>query len=379
MYQHATNQPPRRPAEVFPPGDFIREELDERDWTQGDLAKIIGRPEAAINLIVNDKRGITPDTAVELAAAFDTSAEYWLNLDTAYRLSKVAAPTDEIQRRASIYRTSPVKEMVRRGWINYSESAEGLAFEVEKFYSVVDFNEMKLAARSSDSGSTPTAEQLAWCVRCLHLARSIPVRRYVEWRLPECKAKLRKLAAFPESVAAVPKVLAEFGIRYVLVEHIKRSKIDGAALWLGSEWDKPVIALSLRYDRIDWFWHTLCHELSHIEHKDGSSALIDVDMSVGGDDAAPLSEIEARANREAAEMLIPVGKIDSYILRKRPTFSRVSVLQFANANKIHPGIVVGQLHHRLGNYQLFRDMLVRIKGIAITTALHDGWGSESEE
>ncbi len=84
----------KRPvAQVFPPGDFIREELEARGWTQGQLARIIGRPVQAVNAIVNAKKEITPVTAVALGAAFGTSAELWLNLETAYRLA-LAGPAD---------------------------------------------------------------------------------------------------------------------------------------------------------------------------------------------------------------------------------------------------------------------------------------------
>lgn len=84
---------PRRPAEVFPPGEFIREELEARGWTQGRLAEILGRPLQAVNAIINGKKEITARTAVELAAAFGTSPEFWLNLESAYRLS-LAEPAD---------------------------------------------------------------------------------------------------------------------------------------------------------------------------------------------------------------------------------------------------------------------------------------------
>lgn len=77
------------PAQVFPPGDFIREELDARGWSQADLARIVGRPAQAINMIVNGKKAITPQTAVELGEAFGTSAQLWLNLEASYRLSRV--------------------------------------------------------------------------------------------------------------------------------------------------------------------------------------------------------------------------------------------------------------------------------------------------
>jgi HTH-type transcriptional regulator/antitoxin HigA len=91
----------RRPvAHVFPPGDFIREEIEARGWTQGDLATILGRPIQVVNGIINAKRAITPQTAVELAAAFGTSPDVWLNLESAYQLSQVRPPDPAITVRA---------------------------------------------------------------------------------------------------------------------------------------------------------------------------------------------------------------------------------------------------------------------------------------
>jgi HTH-type transcriptional regulator/antitoxin HigA len=88
------------PAEVFPPGDFIREELEARGWSQGDLAAVLGRPLQAVNQIVNGRKRITEQTAAELAQAFGTSAELWLTLETGYRLSLVKDVDPRIARRA---------------------------------------------------------------------------------------------------------------------------------------------------------------------------------------------------------------------------------------------------------------------------------------
>ena len=55
--------PDRMVAEAFPPGDFIKEELEARDWTQTDLAYIMGRPFRVINEVVSGKRGVSPETA----------------------------------------------------------------------------------------------------------------------------------------------------------------------------------------------------------------------------------------------------------------------------------------------------------------------------
>jgi HTH-type transcriptional regulator/antitoxin HigA len=88
------------PAEAFPPGEFIREELAARGWTQGDLASIVGRPLQAVNEIVNGRKAITAQTARQLAAAFGTSPELWLNLESAWRLSISQDPDPMIATRA---------------------------------------------------------------------------------------------------------------------------------------------------------------------------------------------------------------------------------------------------------------------------------------
>ncbi len=75
----------RIPAEVFRPGEFLREELEERGWTQAEFASILNRSPRLVNEIISGKRGITPETAKALGAALGTSPEYWLNLETAYR------------------------------------------------------------------------------------------------------------------------------------------------------------------------------------------------------------------------------------------------------------------------------------------------------
>src|SRR5215210_7162657 len=89
------------PGEVFPPGDFIRAELAARGKTQADLARVLGRPLQTVNQIINGRKAITPQTALELSQAFGTSPELWLNLEAAYRLAHARLKVDPaIGRRA---------------------------------------------------------------------------------------------------------------------------------------------------------------------------------------------------------------------------------------------------------------------------------------
>jgi HTH-type transcriptional regulator/antitoxin HigA len=80
----------RQSAEVFPPGVFVEEEIEERGWSQADLAEIIGRPVDMVKEIIAGERDISAEIAMDLAAAFGTSPELWINLDTAYKLSQVS-------------------------------------------------------------------------------------------------------------------------------------------------------------------------------------------------------------------------------------------------------------------------------------------------
>jgi HTH-type transcriptional regulator / antitoxin HigA len=76
----------RIPAKVFPPGEYIRNELEARGWTHGDLAEIMGRSVQVVNEIIAGKKQITLDTALGLAEAFgDDDAFYWMNLQNMYR------------------------------------------------------------------------------------------------------------------------------------------------------------------------------------------------------------------------------------------------------------------------------------------------------
>ena len=75
--------PPIHPGEVLME-DFI----NGFDITQNRLAVAIGVPPRRINEIVHGKRGISADTALRLAKYFDTSAEFWINLQSHYELDR---------------------------------------------------------------------------------------------------------------------------------------------------------------------------------------------------------------------------------------------------------------------------------------------------
>ena len=74
------------PAQVFPAGEYLRDELSEREWTVAEFAETIGQPIPVVSEILTGKKEITTETAAAISQAFGTTPELWLNLQTAYRL-----------------------------------------------------------------------------------------------------------------------------------------------------------------------------------------------------------------------------------------------------------------------------------------------------
>jgi HTH-type transcriptional regulator/antitoxin HigA len=342
------------PAEVYPPGEFLKEELEARGWSQADLADILGRPPRLVSEIIGGKRAISPETAQGLGEA----------------------------KRAKLFEKAPIKELIRRHWIKACEDANELEAQLLAFFGITSLEaELSIfphAARKSSPYESVTPAQWAWLSRARRLATLIDAARYDAARFEELLERLRPLLSEPEEARHVPKILAEYGIRLVIVEPLADTKLDGACMWLDAT--SPVIVLSIRFDRIDWFWFTLLHELGHVKAQDGlrnNAIPIDTDLvGQGAKKSEEKPESEQAADRFAMENIVSRPKLQSFIARTRPLYYKEKIRGFAAVNGIHPGIVVGQLQHRGEiSYAHNREMLAKVRDIVTRASLTDGWGS----
>jgi len=77
------------PDIAIPPGEYLEEEIAARDISQKELARRMGRPANVINEIINGKKAITAETALQLEEALpEIPARFWLNLETDFNLTK---------------------------------------------------------------------------------------------------------------------------------------------------------------------------------------------------------------------------------------------------------------------------------------------------
>jgi HTH-type transcriptional regulator/antitoxin HigA len=349
--------------------------MEAKGWSPEELATITGKHPNTIYAILSGKTTVSLEMAVALGAAFGNPPEEWLKWDNLHQLSTAEVDGAEIKKRARFYEIAPIRDMQKRGWIDTTNNPSELEASLKQFFGSESLDEdlsFPIAPRRAVTLRPLNFAEKAWCFRARHLAKALTVPAFSPRKLSTTERKLRQFAAFPKEARHVPKALSECGIRFIVIEPIPGAKIDGAAFWIETQ---PVIAVSLRYDRIDGFWFTLMHEFAHIVYGDASVDADLVDGTKGISVALIEDETEKLANKYAEGSLIPQGEMQSFIRRVGPLYPKDRIIQFAHKVKVHPGIIVGQLQYRneIG-YTALREWLVKIRDIVISTALTDGWG-----
>ncbi len=308
---------------IASPGSAIQKELDARGWNQTDLAQILGVHQSVVSALITGKRPISLEIARDLAAAFRTDLQYWLKLETDFRLF-AAGPVDKgIARRARLFEAAPVKEMIKRRWIQATADIDLLEKQILGFYGANSLDDLTATIPNALRKSTPYLKET-----------------------------------------------------FVIVENLPRTGIDGVCLWL----DKfsPVIALSLFRDRMDSVWFTLFHEMDHVKNRDGLMLPPIVDSRLTGEDSVSANDkpqTEQRADLFASTSLIPAEEMNNFIVRIGPLYSKPRIVGFAKRIGVHPSVVLGQLQHRKEvDWDQNKDLVERVRDILIHEAPTDGWG-----
>ena len=166
------------------------------------------------------------------------------------------------------------------------------------------------------------------------------------------KEYLRDLALLsvnPLVVRDLPRMLAEFGIILVYVYALPGMNADGAVFHLST--GHPVIALSLRFPRLDYFWFTLLHELGHLVlHNDQLKEPVFFDVEVAEKD-----RIERAANRLAKDSIVDRGSWRSCAPKYDP--SDRAVHAYAAEQGVHPSLIAGLLRKEFGNYTRYNSII----------------------
>lgn len=364
------------------PGGFIEEELDARGWTQADLAFVLGWDVSQLNRLVKGKTDVTAESALMLADAFDMPAEFFLNLQKLYDLGQAKKADPGVRTRASWASVFPVREMIKRGWIEDTESSL-LDVQMARFFDkthrdevpfVSDAELIQHAARKSTPYDDVLPAQYAWIHRVRSIARNIKSAPYSESALLDLLPSLRSHFVDLDDLRHIPALLLRAGVRLVLVEQLPGAKIDGVCLWLDAQ---PVIGITNRLDRLDNLCFVLRHEIEHVLRKDGLETMFTpIDDFEGNLNSSnkDLPDCERQANDAAANFCVDQSLLNSFIMRKSPYISEADVRAFASRVQINTAIAVGQIQHKTQKYNWLRKYQVSIRNYLKEWNDVDGWG-----
>jgi len=192
---------------------------------------------------------------------------------------------------------------------------------------------------------------LGWIMQVLREARQLDIAANFEpGALDEAFfTSLVSLSVYEDGPRRARELLASVGITLLAVPHLPRTYLDGAVFWPDKA--NPIVALTLRYDRIDNFWFVLLHELGHLKlgHVNASRNWIadDLELPAAGNGQ------EKEADAFAATALLP----PDFDLHTRERLTKEELLEYAELHHVHPAIVVGRIQFLRKDYRTFSRLL----------------------
>lgn len=341
------------PDWVSPPGESILDMVEERGWTQAELAQRLGFTTKHVSQLINGKVPLSLDAAQRLERVIGGTVEFWLAREANYQHHK--ARIEAAEKHASWIPwldELPVKELMDVGSIpkqrRTAKNKAGIVKACLQFFSVASptqwrahYGGMEVAFRRSQAKQSDVGAIAAWLRLGEQRAEQMSLPKYSRVRFIEALTIIRTLTCEPAEVfePEMRRLLEKAGVKFVLVPAIPRARVSGVARWLTPT--QPLIQLSLYGKSNDRFWFTFFHEAAHIllhsaNAEEKKSIFLDDPNAAHTDDPQ-----EHEANLWAGNWLIP----EQYTERLGELKSRASIQEFAKELGIHSGIVVGRLQH----------------------------------
>lgn len=335
------------PDWVAVPGESIADLLEERGWTQADLATRTNFTTKHVNLLLKGNAPITEGTALKLERVLGSTARFWLNLEAQYRehlarqeaLKALAEHTDWLKE-------LPLSDMVKFGWVKKVSSKAQQVFECLRYFGVADvaawraqYEQPVAAYRASAKLIREPAAVSAWLRRGERAAEDMRLGDFDRVAFEATLQQIRALTAERDPKVFTPKLIelcARVGIAVVLEPAPKGCPVSGATKWLSAS--KALIMLSLRGKTDDKLWFSFFHEAGHLLKHGKRMTFLD---TLGEDGLNPQEEKEADAF--ARDLLIPPA--DYKALLAHTLISEQMIRDFARQINVAPGIVLGRLQY----------------------------------
>lgn len=341
---------PFAPDWVSPPGETLLDILEERDWTQDELAQRLGYTPKHVNQLIKGKVPLSEDAAIRLERVVGSTVGFWLAREAKYRerCARLAA-AEKFSDWTAWLDILPIKEMMSVGAIEKNrigaKSKPEIVESCLRFFGIASpeewegrYGQMQAAFRRSRVEQSDVGAISAWLRMGEIVAEKQEGVKFNRTKFISVLEEIRKLTVLsPEQFE--PLLYTYFksaGVTFVLVPAISKAHVSGVARWLNPH--RPLIQLSQFGKTNDKFWFTLFHEAAHVILHGKEKEYVYLDDPTKSDVD---SDQEREANNWAGNFLIP----DCYKAQLTELRTKAAVCSFAEVIGIHPGIIVGRLQH----------------------------------
>lgn len=319
--------------------------------SQTDLAERLGmRAQQIQRYEASGYSGASLDRLIDVCNALNVHTSGLFESDDTSRGSVFSwSDIDDV-----VWKQIPAREMAKRGWFDVPRRSD--VYQLARDYFMRTAGPQFASAyhrKKMHGGSVPNEYALlAWQARILERAGDI-----VETHDPpdfvaddRWISDLVALTRRKDGPKRAQTLLLSKGIILVTEKHLSGTYLDGAAMLDRN--GRPVIGLTLRFDRLDNFWFVLLHELGHVflHLMDGFRYDFFDEEETAGDD-----KVEREADTFAFDNLIPEAKWDECL--SRFALSEEAVRIDANSLGIDPSIIAGRIRKERGDYTILGGLI----------------------
>jgi len=335
--------------------------MDQQNLSKKDLVPLIGSI-SKVSEVLSRKRPLSLSMIRAIHKGLDIPADILIGSANDDAIDISSEPQYD-------YSKFPLQEMREKGCFpnlkgplhKLKDYAEELIREFNQDLPGNNISAALLRAPLHQSGSRNMNEYalIAWRACVVKKAKDLELRNQYKPGIitDEWLTELAKLSSFDSGPKLAKEYLSHYGISLVIESHFKKTYLDGAAMLLG---DTPIVALTLRHDRIDNFWFALMHELVHVrKHLKPDYAFIADNL----DDKTRSSKEEIEADEGACNALIPEDVWAHAAVRV--SHLQKDAIELANNLKIHPAIVAGWVRNETNNWRLLNKLINQAGGVRI--------------
>lgn len=333
------------PEWIVAPGDTIADLLEERGWTQAELAMRTGFTTKHVNQLLKGEAPITQETAAKLEKVLGSTVRFWMGLDTQYREQRArSAELAALAKEGDWLKALPLADMIRFGWVEKMQDKALQVKECLKFFAVSDVAAWRATYENSVAAYRASPKLIkvgpaisAWLRKGERDAGALRCADFNKVQFELALVRARTLTQEPSLNKFLPdlqRICAAAGVAIVIAPAPKGCPVSGATKWLAT--NKAIIMLSVRGKTDDKLWFTFFHEAGHLLKHGKSLTFLDILGEAGLND-----QEEEEADVFARDFLVQPSKWSAFVAQQSFTSARVGA--FAKAQGVSAGIVVGRL------------------------------------